>query len=234
MRLHYALPFLALAAPLFFTRNANAQVHWDAGLDAGIMNRIATSTPTGPNTLGLGPIVGLHAHVALMPLLRLGVYATADVSPSSEPTARRVYSGGLRLKITPPNSFGPDDEMHGYIFFGFGYAGVYAPSYQAQLQVPDATGQLTAQNVNAPHAGGHFWEIPVGVGASWRFRKPWELTAELSARLGIANSGTIYNDDGRPATVSGNTAPVGVDTRIATPGQDSWAVGLTVGIGFDL
>lgn len=215
------------------TSRAHAQVHWDGAVEAGGMKRIVTSRPPGGHDVGFGPMVGLRAHLALMPLLRVGAYFDGDLSPSDEPAARRVYSGGLRLKITPPVTFGPDEAMRTWLFLGFGYAGVYAPSYRTQLQIQNPAGPTVSQDVNAGGAGGHFLEIPFGIGVGWRLRKPWEVSAELSGRLGIANSGTVYNSDGRPASVVGGS-PIGVDTRIDTPGQDSWAFGLTIGIGLDL
>jgi hypothetical protein len=136
--------------------------------------------------------------------------------------------------MTPPVLLGPNDALRVWVFAGFGYAGVYAPAYHAELQIRDANGTVIKQGIDAAGAGGHFFEIPIGVGMGWRFRKPWELTVELSGRAGILNGGTLYSGDGRPASATGGSTPSAIDTRAVTPGQDSWAVGLTVGIGLDL
>lgn len=226
--MRFALLFSLFAVLFAFSSTANAQVHWDVGAEAGVMKRVLTSRPAGGSDAGFGPIVGVHAHVALMPLIRVGVYLDGELSPTDEPTSRRIYSGGLRVKLTPPIS--PADAIRFWAFAGFGYAGVYSPAYHADLVIRDAAGNVTKQGIDASGAGGHFLEIPLGVGMGWRLRKPWELTAELSGRLGIANGGTLYSADGRAATATG----VPGDVRATTPGQDSWAIGLTIGIGLDL
>jgi hypothetical protein len=168
-----------------------------------------------------------------MPLLRLGAYFEGELSPSGDPGARRIYAGGLRLKVTPPSAWGPNDTVRPWAYLGFGAAGVYAPSYKSQL-VGTLNGAPETQTVDAKGAGGYFFEIPIGAGVSWRFRKPYELNVEGTFRIGVGNGGTLYSKDGRPASVSGANALSGLDTTVASAGQDSWAFGILVGIGLDL
>src|SRR3954465_5249941 len=118
--------FLAISLVALTASPAQAQVHWDVGAEAGVMKRVLTSRPDGGSDAKFGPMVGLPAHVALMPLLRVGAYVNGELSPTDEPTARRIYSGGLRLKMTPPVLLGPNDALRVWIFAGFGYAGVYS------------------------------------------------------------------------------------------------------------
>jgi len=232
MRRFSLLAALVTLAALLFASSAEAQVHWDVGADTGVMKRVLTSRPSGGSDAGFGPIVGVHAHVALMPLLRIGAYLDGELSPTDEPTARRVYSGGLRLKLTPPVA--PTEALRFWVFAGVGYAGVYSPAYHTDLVIRDANNNVTKHGIDASGAGGRFLEIPLGIGMGWRFRKPWELTFELSGRMGLFNGGTLYSADGRPATVTGGDSSPALDTRVTGPGQDSWAIGLTVGIGLDL
>jgi hypothetical protein len=215
---------------LTFTSHVRAQVHWDGAVEAGANKRFATSRPRGGDDFGVGPVIGLQGHVALLPMLRLGAYARAEISPSGEPEARRIYAGGLRVKFSPPWP-APRSALHLWVFAGVGYAGVYAPSYDTTLHlVPSGGTAPEPTRVFVPGAGGGFVEVPFGVGGAWRFRKPWQLTAELAARAGFGFSGSVYDADGRPA-IAPNAAAL---PAIGPAGNDGFALGLTVGVGFDL
>lgn len=78
-------------------------------------------------------------------------------------------------------------------------------------------------------AGGSFFEVPFGLGASYKLYKPWELCAELGARVGFGHTGSVYKDPGPQVTVPDfagqNASPAGVDR---------FALGLTVGVLIDL
>ena len=63
-------------------------------------------------------------------------------------------------------------------------------------------------------AGGHFFEVPFGLGTSYTFRKPYALTAELGMRAGFAHAGSAYAS--------------------SAPGEDRFAIGLSVGFMLDL
>jgi hypothetical protein len=86
----------------------------------------------------------------------------------------------------------------------------------------------TGQNTfNAQATSGYLFEIPVGVGAGWRFRRPWELLFEVQGRIGFASSGDYFSADGRPGTAAGVASPG------AIIGTDVFALMATVGIGLD-
>jgi hypothetical protein len=208
-------------------RGATAQLRGDAAVSVGAVKRFASAAPDGASALGVGPIVGINGHVALLPLVRVGAYASAELGPDGEAAARRIYAAGLRVKLMPP---WPRDDVRAWVFAGLGYAGVYAPSYTlAAVTSGGGQGSPARAEVQAPGAGGRFFEIPIGVGAEWRFRKPWALSAELTGRIGLGFSGTLYDGNGRPGFEQGSSFPV----SLTTPGHDAFALGLTLGIGFD-
>jgi hypothetical protein len=142
------------------------------------------------------------------------------VSPAGPGAARQITTFGARVKFTPP---WPRDDWHAWAFAGIGYALAYGPSYHLTL-APD---QGPPQDFTVDGAAGHFFEIPIGLGLGWRFKRPWELSAELSGRLPIAPGGDLYN-------LRNATAP-GVPSEYVDPfGNDAFALGLMVGINLDL
>ena len=171
---------------------------------------------------GFGPLFSLQGHVALLPLVRVGAYLSHDSAPTNGPEpAKQITSAGLRVKFTPP---WPRGEWRAWAFLGFGYAGVYAPSYHPKLQSPGAG---SPEEVYAPGSGGAFLEIPLGIGVGYMIRKPWQVTAELGTRLGAAFGGSLYR--ARPAYT-----PSGLPVDLAPLGNDSAAVFLTIGVSLDL
>ena len=219
--------FAAAIAAIVWSSAASAEsggVHSDLGLEGGVMRRVLTSHPAGD--AGFGPVVELHGHVAVLPMLRAGVYFSTDLSPQSGtpsyPT-RHMYSGGLRAKITPPLL--RTDTITTWIFTGLGYTYAYGPSFPLDLTV------LNGGTVHGffDGASGHFFEIPLGVGAAWTVRKPWQLFSELGLRYGFGHGGDLY--DLRTGRASGVGAP---DLSIDPRGYDSFAFFLTVGVGLDL
>jgi len=158
---------IGLSSAAFVTPfDARAQVHWDAGAQAGATDRIATGAVPSRSP---GPSGEIHAHVAVYPMLRVGPYAAFDLSPVSGLPDRRVYSAGARAKVTPPWLAAP---WRVWGFLGFGIAYAYAPS----------TPSLRSSSTTMP-------EVPVGVGMGYRLHGPWELCAELGARWNLAGIG---------------------------------------------
>lgn len=203
------LAALAVAVPLaLVSSRAGAQVHWDASAQLGVMKRVLTDRQNGDPVAGFGPAGQLTGHVALLPLVRVGAYIGHDISPFNDGalSARDITWGGLRAKIMSP---WPRGDARLWLFVGFGYAGVYQRS----------TG-LTPTSAPMRGAGGSFFEVPFGLGASYKLRKPWELCAELGARAGFGHTGSVY---GR-----------GVPKVEDWPGKDAFALGLTVGVLVDL
>jgi len=77
-----------------------AQVHWDIGAAVGVMQRVTPDRDAGVPLPQAGPMGELHAHVALVPMLRLGPYLAYDLSPGAPD--RQTTGAGLRAKLTPP------------------------------------------------------------------------------------------------------------------------------------
>jgi hypothetical protein len=147
------------AAILTLSSLARAQTHWDVAAQAGVAERI--TAPHAPTRLP-GPIVEIHGHVALYPMVRVGAYGTFELSPTSGLPDRFVYAGGGRVKLTPPWLPAP---WHPWAFLGVGYA------YE-----------------NIPHLGlsTSTVEVPLGAGLGRKVSGPWELYAEIAARLEVA------------------------------------------------
>jgi hypothetical protein len=221
--------FLALAG-LFVASEAKAQLHYDVGVEPGVMRRILLARGNdGTNTLpdaSFGPMFELHGHVAILPLLRAGLYVSHDVS--SELSARQLTSFGVRAKITPPLLCGP---WRTWAFLGLGYTLAYAPSYQHDYIV--AGPQPTTVNVDG--TSGAFFEVPVGIGLGYKLSKAWELTAELGAKIGFDSTGDLYCGSADPnCTGATGTAPNSPGLTFSAPGQDRLAVYLAVGVSLDL
>lgn len=217
--------FVVLAGLLLAPRAAQAQLHWDASAQVGGSKRFFLGSGKDP---GFGPGGQLAAHVALLPLLHVGGYFAYDMSPlPGDQATRNVFSGGLRAKGMLPWVRG---GARAWIFTGLGYAALYSPSYTRTFEVPDPTGTSTVARQGTVHGGGGtFFEVPLGIGASYKLFPPWELSAELGARFGFGHSGTVYDQPG-----------LGIDidnygTERAQPaGFDRFALGLTVGVLIDL
>ena len=199
---------------LALPRAAHAQIHWDASAQVGVMKRVLTSRPAGGENAGFGPVAQLTGHLALLPLVRVGGYFGHDISPvGGERSARDLTWGGLRAKLMSP---WPRGALRAWLFFGFGYAGVYARS----TSTPGAV---------VHGAGGSYFEVPFGFGASYKLRKPWELCAELGMRAGFGHRGSTYEAPGPTRSSAGQA-----DEHVPPAGTDRFAIGLTVGVLLDL
>lgn len=197
----------------FFARPASAQIHWDASAQIGAEKRFLSNAPPGGPDAGFGPTATLNAHLALLPLLRVGGYFGYDLSPmGGDLGARDLGWGGVRAKILSP---WPRGKTRAYVFAGLGYEGVYARS-------------STSQGVTREGAGGGFFEVPFGLGASYTFWKPWAFVAELGMRAGFASHGSVYEAPG--PTIR---APGSLPSNALPSGEDRFAIGLTLGIMLD-
>ena len=221
---------------VLFTSRAGAQLHGDASAQIGGEKRFLVDRPTGGPNASFGPVGQLTGHVALLPLVRLGAYFGHDISPfggegsatppAGAPSARDITWGGLRAKIMSP---WPHGDARLWLFFGFGYAGVYQRSASLNVSVPGPPGMPPVSAQRVMHgAGGGFFEVPFGIGASYKLRKPWELCAELGGRAGFAHTGSVYGAPG-PRT----TGPEG-EGHAPPAGTDRFGIGLTIGVLIDL
>ena len=163
---------------LLGTSRAAAQVHYDVGALATFQQRVASVAEGGGLTL--------DGHIALFPLLRVGAYATGEVSErlDGSPT-RELVGGGLQLKIVPP---WPRGVWRAWVATGFGYVGVITSG-----------------------AGGGFFEIPAIVGASYRIRKPVVFLMELGARFGFGFWGSYYAPSGTDGVSLTLSLGIGID-----------------------
>ncbi len=216
-----ALGVACVAAP----RPARAQVRGDAEILAGAQARFLSDTPPGGAAAAFGPALWLEGHIAIFPLLRVGAYATGEVSATTDGVAPRgLFGGGLRIKITPP---WPRRQWRSWFAAGFGYVGAYSAGYDTTI----APNGNAPQPVRVDAAGGGFFEVPLSVGVSYRFRKPWQLFFELTSRIGFGFTGSLYGDAGAGGGRSIQGKPGAV---IPKAGDDIVSVGLAVGVGFDL
>jgi hypothetical protein len=220
------------AALLVFAERAAAQptpVHWDLGAEAGVMKRFTNSADASAPNPGFGPAFEIHGHVALVPTLRVGAYVAYDISPASGIASREFLSGGLRLRFLPP---WPGGRIRSWLFAGAGYVASYAPSYASTVSNVNPGTPPTAVRVEG--VGGGYVEVPLGIGMSYKVRKPWELFAELGTRLGFAFGGSMYDDNGAPASCATPNCPLtGRPALFPFVGQDSLAVYLSIGVSLE-
>jgi hypothetical protein len=213
----------ASAAALLYSAPAEAQLHVDVGAEVGVMKRFLGGRLSGNPDAGFGPVAEIHAHVAVLPMLRAGVYLEHDISPISGVSARQITAGGLRAKWLPP--FVRTDQYYTWLYFGLGYAGVYMPSFHTQ--VPSSSDPTRLVDASIGGSTGGFVDVPIGVGFAYKLRKPWELTVELGTRLGFFHGGAAY--DGPTGSIPGYP---GLATD--APGNDVFALSLSIGINLDL
>ncbi|MBX3185807.1 MAG: hypothetical protein KF819_02280 [Labilithrix sp.] len=220
-----AVALVSLATP------ARAQVHWDVGVQGGVMKRFLGDKPAGGDDAGFGPAAMLHAHLALYPLVRVGAYLGHDISPlGGDGAARDITSAGARVKIMSP---WPRAPWRAWIFVGLGHTRVWARSYATTQSLPAAPGQPAVDRSVFVHGdAGGFFEVPLGMGVSYKFRKPWEMFWELGTRIGFGGAGPVYDE--QPGRGRRLTSP-GLPDAFALPsGQDNFAIGLTMGLQLDL
>jgi hypothetical protein len=224
-RVSGVLVFATAIAFVLIPRTAAAQLHWDASAQLGVMKRVVVNRAPGGEDVGFGPVGQLAAHVALLPLIHAGAYLGHDISPlAGDRSARNITTFGARGKVVFP----ANKDIRVWGFLGFGYAIVYQQSYEQTFFVPVPAGGTQPLRGTSLGAGGSFFEIPVGVGASYKLSKPFHLCAELGARVGFANTGSIY-EQGPQLEI-----PNRPNQNVGSEGLDRFGVGLTVGVLVDL
>jgi len=147
-------------------------VRWDVDLASGATQRVLTSKVAGAGDPGLGASVDLSGHIALLPLVRLGLYAHHDAYALAGLGVRDLDAAGLDATLAFPWL---RRDVRAYARLGLGEAAVHSPSG------------------DGPAAGwGSFTEVPVGVGLRFRLGRRLWLTTELTARVGFAFGGGAY------------------------------------------
>ena len=206
--------------------SALAQLRGDIGAYGGISQRVI-SPATGGGALP-GPLFGLEGHVALFPLLRIGAYVHGEISPTNnQVAARELLAVGAKVKVVPP---WPRGDWRIWVGLGVGYVGAYSPAYTQSLTLQPISGLPTTSKLSVESAGGGYLEIPISVGVAYRKFKPFMIFAELTGRIGVAFSGSLYGGTGG----RGAKDDAGAPSAIASDGRDVFAAGLALGVGFDL
>jgi hypothetical protein len=189
-------------AELSSAPTAGAQVHWDVGIQAGATERLTTGDARVP-TPTPGPSGEIHAHIAVLPMLRVGPYAAFDLSPAPGRATRPIYAAGLRAKLTPPWLSAP---WRAWAFLGVGFADAYTPR-DAPVRSPT---QAAPSDAVVEGFSTGMLELPVGIGLGYKLRGPWELYSELGARVVVAH-GSIAGASGRGTP----SAPLARDDLLA-------------------
>ncbi len=158
---------------------AAAQVRYDAELEEGVARRVLASRPPSGGDATFGPYLDGEVHLALAPLVRVGVYAHYETSPVSGADTRDLASGGLDARIAVPWLRG---DVRGYLRVGLGEAGVFASGYGGRRFVAASTGS--------------FSEVPLALGVAYRVYPKLAFTGELGARVGFGFGGGAYSAAG--------------------------------------
>jgi hypothetical protein len=174
------------------------------------MQRIPAAAGSAAPRPEPGPVAEVHGHVALLPMVRVGAYASEDLSEVMGRPPRHFTEAGFRVKVTPPVIAAP---WRVWAFAGLGYTGSYQPSYRASPVDVSASGAAS----RVAGAAGGILDLPFGAGVGVRVRRPWVFTVELMGRVGLAFTGAMYDPD-RCGCVASYV------------GRDSFAVALSVGV----
>jgi hypothetical protein len=158
---------VALLACLAWGRNASAQLRWDVEAQGGLQRHALTSKPPGTSDADVGPLVEASGHVALIPLLRVGLYGAYQSGRVPSQATTQLFSSGLDLRLLFP---WPRGDYRVYARAAIGEGVMYAPAHP-----PVAA------------ASGSFTEVPVALGFAYRVHAPLWLTAETGARFGFAS-----------------------------------------------
>jgi hypothetical protein len=188
-RAHRTKSFLVLSvlcgAALAASRPAHAQIRWDVGAQAGATKRFTTGADSQAPGPGIGPSFGLVGHLAIVPMVRAGLYLAQDTSPAPPASPRTFWAGGIHLRVAPPLLGG---AWRTWLAAGAGYAYTYS----------------TEQ-----HASGGMVDVPLGLGLGRKMASTWILFAELGARFGLGFHGPMYD---HAAAASAGVAYTGQDS----------------------
>jgi hypothetical protein len=158
---------------------ARAQVRWDAEVQGGFDARWLTSRVAGVGNADIGPEIGLSGHIALVPLVRAGLYVEyEEASTIPNVATRQLFGVGLDGRVYSPWPRG-DERLYGRVGIGerFTFAG--------RSVFPDG-GVVGSTD-------GAFTEVPLAIGFTDRFAPSVSITAELGARVGFGFVGGAYH-----------------------------------------
>jgi hypothetical protein len=155
-----------------------AQVRWDASAEVGAMTRFSSGGALGAPSAALGPSAELLAHLAVLPMLRLGGYLAYDLSPVAG-AVRSLGSAGLDARLSPPLLPVP---WRVFASVGIGYGAA------------DGPGPFEGPRVDAPFARGGFLELPVALALAYRLDRTWETFVEVGGKVGLWFTGSLYGE----------------------------------------
>jgi hypothetical protein len=208
-------------AVLFSSGVARAQIHADLELEAGTSLHVLTARQGPAGNPDPGPALSLAGHVAVLPLLRAGIYVLHDFSPTPGADLRELTSAGLSVRLYAP---WPRGDLRLWFATGLGYAAAEAPSYVSPPELANSPGMAT----QVSSTSGGFFELPLGIGTSFRVSQRFELIAEAGARIGFGFTGSMY-EDGPTATTSGSPP-----RPLPPAGEDRVTVFLVAGVALQL
>lgn len=145
---------------------------------------------------GFGPSLKLAGHVALLPLVNVGLYLGGDLSPFDAGGTRTAMYGGPHVKIHVPVF---PKSMRGWVGTGIGLGALHETSHASAFRASRVPAETRVLG-----------DLPLELGASYKFWPGWSVSAELAGRYLFAGRGP----DGAPG--------------------DRWAAGLSLGIMRDL
>lgn len=216
-------------APLVVLASARAAYaqNRDFAFEVGAQKRFLTDRQGKGDDAGVGPTAMASAHLGGR-LLRGGLYLGAEYSPmNGDEPGRLLISGGLHLKAISPIPLGP---LHFYCLTGLGY--VFddqllgqAPSGYVPFNYDHSLPELES-------AGGHYFEVPLGVGAWWVRQEEWSFIAELTLRFGFGHDGSAYKR-GSELTDYSSIGGRSYEGIYPPYGDDRWAIGLSIGVLYD-
>lgn len=164
-----ALVFIGLCA-LASPRNAQAQLHSDFSLQAGLEKRLLASRAPSVPDAGAGLRLDLRGHFALFPFIRIGAYGAYAFAPQAG-EGRSTGSLGLHARIVSPV---PRTERFSlWLGVGAGYARTFV------------------SGAGSPSGG--YVEVPLAIGAGYKVRKPLVLFAEAQSVFGVGHHGRAYD-----------------------------------------
>jgi hypothetical protein len=200
-----AAGLLVVAAP---AAAEGVPVRWEMSAEVVALQRFMRGADPAAPRPGVGPGAELQAHIALIPMVRVGAYVAYDGAPVPGQTWRDFVEGGLRVKWTPPILGRP---WRAWLFGGVGYAWGYQSSYTRAVGAPSPE--------VVPGAGGGMLAVPFGVGLGLRVQSEWTVFAELGGRASLLTTGTLENE-------------ASCGCRGTFVGKDSFAAGLGLGVSW--
>lgn len=164
---------LGIVLVVAFPRAAAAQLHADVEAEAGVAHRFATNG-TGDRvgeTRRFGPIAQVSGDLAILPLVRAGVWFAWDANDQGGANRDWVstVAGGVRARGIVPVMLGP-----------------FRPS------VTTGVGWAVGYGHRDGRTGGSL-EIPVAFNFAYKLRKPYELLFGLGTRISVYTTGDRFD-----------------------------------------